>query len=85
MALVCEIRTLETPQRVDEIEFLFYRFITLMQVENPEDLAVGRSVLRMDTAQHFKDYESYYRQRFNAIRRNPVNKRLTNSIDNRCE
>lgn len=55
--------------RADDLEELFYRFLTVMELKEPEDLAIARSVLHMDARKHFNDNQQYYRQRFDQIRR----------------
>lgn len=59
----------ETDIRKDDLEELFYRFLTVMALTEIEDIAVARSVLYIDSKNHFKENDGYYRERFDQIRR----------------
>lgn len=65
---VAKILQPQNTPRSDDLDELFYRCLTLMELTEPEDLATARSVLRIDATKHFYDNEDYYRERFNDIR-----------------
>lgn len=58
----------EPPSR-EEIEFLLYRYVTALQLTDPEDSAIARAVLNIDAQAHIKQNEDYYQKRFTEIRK----------------
>lgn len=67
MTLAPQYQPNPKPSR-DELEALLYRFITLAELNNPEDLAAGRAVLHLDAMKHLGDNKDYYQQRFAQLR-----------------
>jgi hypothetical protein len=58
----------EPPIR-EEIEFLLYRYITALQLNDAEDSAIARAVLNIDAQAHIKQHKNYYQKRFAEIRK----------------
>lgn len=68
MVLAQENHIAEQPAR-EELEQLLYRYLTIMELTDPEDLAIARGVLHLDAKAHLNENKEYYRERFAEIRR----------------